>query len=426
MNAKKRVLLIAFHFPPYGSGSGVHRAATIAQYLPEHGWQPYILTARTRAYEHVSASAPDNMPGVIRTFALDAQRHLGFRGRYFRWSAIPDRWSSWAIAAVPKGLFALYTKNIQFILVTFPIATAVLIGLTLHLLTGKPLVMDFRDSMTEEEYPRDLRTRRVCRALESLTVRRSSLVIFTTESTRTMYLKRYADLSPDKCVVIPNGYDEDDFKDLVLNERQDAYQPVRLVHAGVIYTDDRDPTCFFRTLARLKAEGIVGAHNLRIDLRASGSEHYYSLLLRHLHIESLVQLQPPLPHRAALNDIINADGLLLFQAASCNHQIPAKVYEYFRTGRPILALTDPSGDTAKLLQEVGGATVVDLQDENAIYVCIPKFLRSIELRTHDLPDPAKVQSYTRRRATAELARHLDKLCRSDIRAKRLAGDRASV
>ena len=39
------------------------------------------------------------------------------------------------------------------ILSTYPTATAVMIGYLLHRLTGKPWIVDFRDSMTEEGYP---------------------------------------------------------------------------------------------------------------------------------------------------------------------------------------------------------------------------------------------------------------------------------
>ncbi len=237
-----------------------------------------------------------------------------------------------------------------------------------------------------------------------------------------MYLSRYPELAQGKCVVIANGYDEGDFNGLaaVAELPRKTAGPLRLVHAGVIYTDDRDPRAFFQALSRLKTEGIIGAHNLRIDLRASGSEQYYENLLQELGIESIVHLLPPLPHRGALEDLAKADGLLLFQAASCNHQIPAKVYEYFRVGKPLLALTSASGDTAALLKDVGGATIVELDDESAIYRAVPAFLRSVESGTHARPDANKVRNCTRRNATLELARELNRLMPSEIRQQDLA------
>src|SRR4029077_8827624 len=125
-------------------------------------------------------------------------------------------------------------------------------------------------------------------------------------------------------------------------------------------------------------------------------ESSYEPMIRAEGIENLVHLLPPLPYRDALESSATAAGLLLFQAACCDHQIPAKVYEYLRLGKPILALTSHTGDTAALLQETGGATIVDLADEEAMFRAFPDFLDS--LRKGDYP-PASfetVQRYARR------------------------------
>jgi hypothetical protein len=122
---------------------------------------------------------------------------------------------------------------------------------------------------------------------------------------------------------------------------------------------------------------------------------------------------PALPHRKAIEDCGEADALLLFQAASCNHQIPAKVYEYLRLRKPILALTSPQGDTAALLNRVRGATILDLADEAGQYRWIPKFLNSIRNGTHELPDPGQVDGYARRHQAFQLAECLSESVSSE-------------
>jgi glycosyltransferase involved in cell wall biosynthesis len=415
----KNLLLIAFHFPPYKGGSGVHRAAKFFEYLPENGWSPHVLTTGTLAYENVRPGTAEEgvnsatRARITRTVALDAQRHLAVAGKYFKWSTIPDRWANWVLTAVPAGLVALYRSKISVILVTFPIATAVLIGLILHRLTGKPLIIDFRDSMTEDTYPRDPMTRSVWLKIEKAVIKRGARFIFTTESTRRMYLNRYPQLLPECCVVIPNGYDEEDFAGISAVRTTAAKlgngRPLRLVHAGLIYPEERDPRPFFKAVGRLKAEGVINAGSLRIELRASGSENLYSSLLQQSNIQDIVNLLPSLPHRAALEDIAQADGLLLFQAASCNHQIPAKVYEYLRVGRPILALTSAKGDTAALLTALGGATIVDLADENAIHEVLPAFINRVRDGTHTLAETHRVRNYSRRSQAAALAQCMDQV-----------------
>src|SRR4030095_9682535 len=102
------------------------------------------------------------------------------------------------------------------------------------------------------------------------------------------------------CIVIPNGYNEGDFADIAASPgvRQSEGR-LRLVHAGLIYPEERDPSAFFRALKKLKTAGTIDASNFTVDLRASGSEEYYSTLLRDLSIDDIVHLLPALPHREA-------------------------------------------------------------------------------------------------------------------------------
>ena len=80
----KKVLMIAYHFPPLAGSSGIQRTLRFAQQLPEFGWQPIVLTADPRAYERTSDDLLDQLPAglvVKRAFALDTARHLSFGGR---------------------------------------------------------------------------------------------------------------------------------------------------------------------------------------------------------------------------------------------------------------------------------------------------------------------------------------------------------
>jgi glycosyltransferase involved in cell wall biosynthesis len=410
-----RVLIIAYHFPPCTGTSGLLRAQKFSRYLPEFGWQPTVLTVHPRAYEAVDprtlASVPADLP-VLRTFALDSKRHLGFRGHHQDWMALPDRWASWLLSAVPSGLRAIRKHRIDIIVSTFPICTAVLAGWLLNRLTGKPWVVDLRDSMTEEDYPPEPFRRRVWRWVERRAMERAWRVVFTAASSRRMYLTRYPGLKPEKCLLISNGYDEEDFAAVSVSDPAPLTKgPVRLLHTGMLYPKERDPRPFFRALMRLKTEGRITAANLRVFFRAPSSEDLYRNLLDEYGIADLVEIQPRVSYSESLQECADADGLLLFQAANCNHQIPAKAYEYLRLRRPVLALTTEMGDTAALLNEVGGATIMDIADENAIHHGLPPFLEAVCAAKHPLPDEKKIQRYARRNQASELARCLDEIVR---------------
>jgi glycosyltransferase involved in cell wall biosynthesis len=406
--------LVAFHFPPQSGSSGLLRSLKFSRYLPEFGWQPLVLSADPRAYESTDpeeGTNPRSTLPVIRAFALDTKRHLGFRGAYLDWMALPDRWVSWLLGAIPAGFLAIRKYRLDAILSTFPISTAILIGFLLHRLTGKPWIVDLRDSMTEEGYPKDPTERRVRLWIERNAVRHASRIIFTADSTRRMYLDRYPELSGDRCLVIPNGYDEEDFASLT--ERPPtpvpAAQPVRLLYTGLVYPEERDPRPFFQALSRLKQENTISPRTMRIVFRAAGLEDFFQQIVETLGISDLIEFQPHVPYRQALQECADADGLLLFQAANCDHQIPAKAYEYLRLNKPLFALTSYTGDTAALLHEAGGSTIVNLADQNEIYRALPVFLNAVRTATHPLPHREKVQQYARRSQAQMLAGCLNDL-----------------
>ena len=413
-----KVLIIAYHFPPCAGSSGLLRSEKFARYLPEFGWETAVLTVHPRAYEAIDRAPQAKVAGpVVRAFALDTKKHLSFRGSYLDWMALPDRWVSWICGAIPSGLQMIRKYRVDVIFSTFPIASAILAGLVLHRLTGKPWVVDLRDSMTEDDYPKDPRTRRVRRWIERQAIRRASRVIFTSPSTLRMYLQRYPELSPANCLLIPNGYDEDDFASLsirtAVNPTPD--RPLKLLHTGLIYPEERDPQPFFRAVSRLKKEGVVDSARLQIVFRASGSEELFQKMINELGIEDIVRLQPHVPYRQSLQECADADGLLLFQAGNCDHQTPAKTYEYLRLEKPILAVTTHSGDTAALLNACGGATIVKLADEEDIYAGLPPFLTALRTGTHPLPRLSEVRRFARKSHAEQLARCLASLKRDASR-----------
>jgi len=404
-----RALMVAYHYPPCSGTSGVLRTLKFSRYLPDNGWQPIVLTAHPRAYETTRPEDGHGLPPSVivkRSFALDAHRHLAIRGRTLSALALPDRWGSWWAGGVVDGLRLVRRYRPRVLWSTFPIATAHLIALTIQARTGIPWVADFRDPMTEDEYPLSAAVHRLYRWIERRCAERASCLVFTAESARDMYLKRYPALTADRCLVISNGYDEGDYRDLPPAAARQPGAPVRLLHSGMIYRSERDPRALFRAIARLEQAGKAA---FRLDLRAPGSEAYYRGIIDELGIGDVVRILPSLPYREALADAASADALVLLQDASCNRQIPAKAYEYLRLGRPILALTSAEGDTAALLRQTGGTTVLDLRDEAAMAAGLPRFVEAVREGSHSLPAADVVRGFARHMQTRLLAQLLSNL-----------------
>ncbi len=411
MAGAPRALLVAFHFPPLKGSSGIQRSLKFARYLPEYAWEPIVLSASPRAYESTSDEQLAEIPSttiVRRAFALDAARHLSISGRYPRFAALPDRWISWSLGAVPVGLELIRRYRPAVIWSTYPIATAHRIGYLLHRLTGLPWVADFRDSMTEPGYPEDRRVRERYLRIEKCAVQYARRVVFTTPGAEQMYRNRYPGQAAEKWVVIPNGYDEENFA-VAPSAAPAVSQPERRltwVHSGLLDPSDRDPTAFLDAIAGLRDRGIVTAAALRIIWRASGHDDIHSAAIAARRLTDIVELAPPIAYAKALEEMQLADALLIFQSRTCNHQIPAKLYEYLRAGRPILGVTNAAGDTAATLRSVNCPYLCELDDIASIAVSVERLLQDSRAgRAYAAPLDA-ARRYSRRALTADLARTL--------------------
>src|SRR5262249_55507426 len=192
-----------------------------------------------------------------------------------------------------------------------------------------------------------------------------------------------------------------------------AADTITLLHSGVVYTSERDPTQFFQALGRLKRERALGKRKLLIRFRASSNDGLLRSLAKANDIEDLIELLPPLKHRESLVEMLRADGLLVLQASNCNEQIPGKLYEYVRARRPILGLTDPGGDTAQLIRSAGVEDIVPLDDAAAIAATLQRWIGAIEQGTAAIPPERFISANTRAARAGELAHLLDATIATD-------------
>jgi glycosyltransferase involved in cell wall biosynthesis len=291
------------------------------------------------------------------------------------------------------------------------VPSALAAALIVRRLTGLPLVADLRDPIVYETWPARTWDRRVYSWLERRVVRAASAVVLTTPRACEMYRLRYTDLPAERFCEIANGIDEASECIATRGARQAVSDgPILLLHSGLMELPDRDPTAFFKALRLLVDEGSLATRTLRIVLRASGREAQYRAMAETMGVGALVSLELRSPYAEALAEMQSATGLLLFQGSACNRQIPAKVYEYLASGRPIIGLMDPHGDTHALVHGKWGVPYcADMADPEAIARMLVRFLADVEAGRAYVPPAALVKAYSRRSQAGELARVLDRV-----------------
>lgn len=414
----KRVLLVAFHYPPYKGSSGLQRTLSFSRQLQDFGWQPSVLTARVAAYDRTSDDQLADIPPdveVVRTLALDAARHLAIRGKHLARLAMPDRWKTWSLTALPAGLRLVRRLGIKALWSTYPISTAHRIGAELARHTGLPWIADFRDPMVEQDprsgcwAPSDPALRASRLAIESSCADRATRLVFCAAGARDIVLARYPTLAVDRCAIVTNGYDEQAFLEAskLAVPAQFSYRRV-LLHSGTLYLgEDRDPTHLFAAVRHLLDSGELTGQTIELRLRNPSNENELRELARKSGITEIVSILPALPYRQALAEMLSSDGLLLMQGITSNPAIPAKLYEYLRAKKPIIALVHPEGDTARTLKEVGLNRFASPVDTDGIRGLLRLWLQQgTETKLRPSNSEAAL-SFSRRESARRLAALLD-------------------
>ena len=177
--------------------------------------------------------------------------------------------------------------------------------------------------------------------IEGLLVRRSQGVITVSDLWSRFYAGKYG----LPCETVMNGFDPKDFN---VDLDPPSTLPLRILHAGTIYPGRRDPGALFDAVAGGGfSPDEIQLQFYRRDLRTVREQ------AEQRGIAPFVDLQDVVPYRQAIELQKRADILLLLQwnDPADEGNVPAKIFEYFATGRQILGIGPLGGVPARLVAD---------------------------------------------------------------------------
>ncbi len=416
------LLVIAFHYPPDNSSTGVLRTLKFTQYLYRHGWRSSVISAPVSLYrvtdpESLGLIPPDTK--VYRTSGLDIKRRLSLFGRYPGFLGYPDRYWPWIFPATRRAARFIREARADALFTTSPIPSAHLIGLRLKRRFGLPWLADFRDPWVEDSM--SWLEKRIARYFERKIVKQADRVICNTPALRRAFLARYPELPPEKFVTITNGYDEADFTGIA-PRHGDEFE---ILYPGPADNVNRNPRPLLEAVALALKNGWLSRANLRLTFLGAGDSLRKTGCaddIERLALRDVVHEEPRLPYREALRRQAQADVLLVLneplgsgpkiEASRSWTQlcVPAKVYENLRLGRPSLALVS-GGAVAELLETTGGGHVVAPHDIEAIARRLKELYEQHPAATAPPEISPVIAQYSRENLTRQLAAELDTLAR---------------
>ncbi len=427
--AMKKVLIIAYNFPPSG-GSGVQRVAKFTKYLPDFGWTPIILTADYRfqkqARDFSLAGELSSSLTIYRSFTLDARwlfkllwglkLHKVVTWISFHWF-IPDPEILWLPFAKAKLPGIIKRHQPQLVFISGPPFSPMLLGKWIKERYHIPYIVSFRDDwslgqsrLDNHPSPRFLAKDRY---LEQLVLSHASHVIATNRAYRDDFLALYPQLSQEHYSVITNGYDEADFStEPKPAQSQRAY--LQIVYPGSLY-GRRNPAVIWQALHELIVSGEIDPAKLRIEIYGQNYPGFvFGSLAEDSTVRRSVRLNPYLPHPQAVNALQQADVLLLFSGPGPKSDvvIPGKLFEYLRSGKPVLAIINPQGICADILNTAGSGFIADSSSKIAIkekLLLVYRLWHDKKLRID--PDWDYIRGFERYQLTSQLAKCFDRVTR---------------
>jgi glycosyltransferase involved in cell wall biosynthesis len=369
------ILFVTWFFPPVNDVAAL-RTGAMARRLMDDGHQVHVLTA-ARAHADRSLPVPICESAITRTPWFDIDR-FGMapapgderaaapalsapaasasstpakkkrKGPFSNLSAlrsdlthIPDRQTGWRGFAIREGRRLMREKKIDLILASAPPFSCHLIAKRLGAEFQVPWIAEYRDAWSRYAYtPRHPWRQRLDEIMEDRTAPTAAAIIAVTEPWADYYKERFG----KPTLAIYNGYDED----MMPAPSPDipAFGPVSITYVGGLYGGLRDPSALYRAIA---ASGL-SPQDVRIAYYGPGEAEVMPLAQRH-GVAGHIVLGGRVPYQRSLQIQRDSDVLLLLQSPDDPRNVPAKLFEYFASRRPILGIGLDAGIPARFIRE---------------------------------------------------------------------------
>lgn len=373
----RRVLFIAYLFPPIAN-SGTRRSLEFVNHLPNHDWEPTVLTVDDkdqRPDRFDSASLSEIRPGTrveraelisdvlalkiasLLPGALRTAAESSFSWRLRRVWRFPDDAAAWRPTARALGLELLRKERFDLIYATGSPWTAFLLAEDLHRASGIPFVIDYRDVWTpsgDVPWQTETRLQSLYRRRNQRRLGKSAAAVVTV--TPSLAVEIGSDIGRDDLVTITNGFEPKDFS--TRRAAIDSTSQVTVCYTGV-WRVGYGPHLLYAAARAIKDVSPDLAMRLRIEMAGFSPDAG-----RTQGLLGVVTEHGPVSHAKAIDMMVSANLLFLCvpQGAYSKTSLPGKLFEYIGAGAPILAAVPKDSEVARVLNEVGGAVVIEPDD----------------------------------------------------------------
>jgi glycosyltransferase involved in cell wall biosynthesis len=422
----KKVLIITYYWPPSG-GAGVQRWLKFAKFLPEYGWQPVILTVDPEyaSYPQRDESLlaevdPGSLVYTTKSFELynlykliSGKKEVPYGGfaneskegllqkvsKFLRGNfLLPDPRKGWNKYALKKAAELIRKFNIDTVVTTSPPHSTQLIGLKVKQKFNIRWIADLRDPWTDIYYYNQFKHTALARKIdlnfEREVVENADLLITVSEDVKRLFTEKSKLPIANKTVVIPNGYDEDDFR--IKPQKPNGKKVI--TYTGTI-SETYDVSGLLKAIGNLDGK-------IRQDFLIRFVGKVPPVIVQNFESAGIsVELTGYVDHSKSIEYLFLSDLLMMVVPRVKNNRgiITGKFFEYLASGKPVLAIGPVDGDLAGLIAETHCGRIFVYEDA----VGIGEFIQEQMINPKAESNPEKSRPYSRRNLTKKISELLD-------------------
>jgi glycosyltransferase involved in cell wall biosynthesis len=415
----KKVLLLTYYWPPSG-GSSVQRWLKMLKYFPEMGIEPFVITVDpalasyplkdesleqdihpgisifktpTRefynAYKKLTGKKEIPYAGFINEQKADWKQIVSriIRSHFF----IPDPRRGWNRFVYKKAVELIKHNDIKTVITATPPHSTQLVGLMLKKKFNLNWIADLQDPWTDIYYYRQLFHSPISAAIDARYERRvlenADYIITVSDSIRDIFQLKSRKINPDKIIVVPNGYDEDDFRE----KAQTGTEPFTISYVGTLNEDYYPLDSFLQAV-----EGIA-ATNRKILLRFVGKVSPPAMQKIRSTKGIPAEFIDYVPHEESVKYLQKTNALLLIIPRMDQNEgiLTGKLFEYLGSGKKIIGIGPSQGDAAKIIRDCGSGNMFDYEKSEEIKKYLDGIIEDANKKPFQ-PNWQQITQYSRR------------------------------
>lgn len=427
----KKILYIAYLFPPVGGG-GIHRPLQTSNILSELKWDVCILSEDLKKIKYdvydwegllkLHANTKVMRGGSIyqpkeeykqKTEKNQAAPQSGAKNRSFVARlksklanfvfnnillSRPDAYWLWAKEAMASYDFNTFSPDI--ILASVRPASSMFLAYKLAQKKKLPLVIEYRDLWNGQDF-HDQKPfiRRIAeKRQEKKMLEYASSVIVVTPAFSDILVKKYPFLK-DKIKLLPNGYDENDFKE---KEVKPQNEKLTLRHVGRLY-EKREIKFLMQALDELNAEQKIDLEKIQIDLIGPWLTSFQKNNLKAYKSFEVLKENGYVSHSESLR--LQREGDVLLLVETTKDAYPGKIFEYFASEKQVLGLLHNQGAAWELMKKGGEYKLAHFSDVEEIKKAVLALYNTwSENKTVTVNvDQNYISNYSRQRIVSDLS-----------------------